>query len=135
MLGLDSVDQIRYYTKWVACDFFMKSHGMQSIILKHVLDIANSGVILITWGEKHLVIRDNDVVSVSCNIKQKPLHKSLNLWLFAENNNIGVFFWFSFIPPGGKKRKKKYIQTYESSNRSIKVYALGFKLIWIISRY
>ena len=113
VLGLDSVDKIRYYTKWVACDFFMKSHGMQSIILKHVLDIANSGVILITWGEKQLVIRDNDVVSVSYNIKQKPLHKPLNLWLFAENNNIGVFSsdFLSVIFFQKKKKKKKKIHS------------------------
>ena len=97
ILGADTVDKLRY--------------SINGVVLSHVIDIAAGNVVLRNTGEKQLVIRDSKVVSITQDIKLKPLDKPKHQPLFVEDNNIGVID----------------IETYESRNGSIRVYALGFK--------
>ena len=98
ILGPNTIDKIRY--------------SINGVIISHVTDIAVNDVILRNSSERQLVIRDNKVVSTTQNIKLKALDKPINKQLFVGSYNyIGVID----------------IETYQSRNGSIKVYALGFK--------
>ena len=97
ILGIDSVDKIRY--------------SMNGVILSHVTDTVVNDIILRNTGEKQIVIRGNNVISSTQNIKLKALIRPISKPLFVENSNIGVID----------------IETYKAKDGSIKVYALGFK--------
>ena len=102
--GPEIVDKIRY--------------SISGVVLGHVTDIgtclrsiAQGDIIIRNSGETQLIIRGNKVISITQNIKLKPLDKPINKPLFVENNNIGAID----------------IETYESKDGIIKVYAIGYK--------
>lgn len=96
ILGPDTIKKIRY--------------SLNGVVLTSVSDIAIDDVIIRNSGEKQLVIRDGNVVSLTQNIKLIPLQKPASKPLFVEYNNIGVID----------------IETFKADNGINKVYALGF---------
>lgn len=96
-LSPNSIDKIRY--------------SLNGVIISSVSDIAVNDIILRKSGEKQVVIRDGNIVSLTQNIKLKALEKPIAKPLFVEYNNIGVID----------------IETYKAKDETSKVYAVGYK--------
>lgn len=86
-------------------------YSLNGVILSSVSDIAVNNTVLRKSGEKQIVIRDSNIVSLTQNIKLKALEKPTTKPLFVEYNNIGVID----------------LETYKAKDETYKVYAVGYK--------